>query len=496
MNIVRAPDFPIGATWINTDEPLQFRTNLRGQVVLLDFWTYCCVNCMHVLPELAAIEERFKNDPVVVIGVHSAKFTAEEDPAAIRMAMQRYGVRHPVVVDAGRRLWDEYAVRGWPTLVLVGADGRIAGAVSGEGNQKLLEHAIVQALEEARAAGKLAEGPLKLRAEETTSASPLRFPGKVVADGARGRLFVVDSNRHRVVITDWPDNSGAVNVLEIIGSGEQGRRDGGFAETQFHRPQGACLSASGNVLWVADTENHLVRRVDLEKKTVVTVLGTGAQEFDPEAGKTGTKQALNSPWDVAVAGNRLYIAQAGQHQIWAMNGMSAMAEVAAGTGREAIWDGPALETALAQPSALAMDAAGERLYFADAETSSIRYLDMKTRTVHTLVGRGLFVFGDLDGDGETARLQHPLGVALAADGATLYVADTYNHKLKTIDLQSGQVRTLAVIDGEGRPFDFAEPAGLSATPTHLFVADTNHHRVVEVELATLRARELQIRGLA
>ncbi len=235
----------------------------------------------------------------------------------------------------------------------------------------------------------------------------------------------------RIVITSYPGADGRVSVKQIIGSGKTGAADGDFAAASFNRPQGATLA--GNILWVADTENHLIRRVDLDKKIVTTALGTGKQVFDREAGKSGKEQGLNSPWDVAVAGNRLYIAQAGQHQLFAMNLMTGMTEVAAGSGRENIHDGPAVDANLAQPSGLAIDAKNQVLYFADSEVSAIRALDLKTQEVSTLVGHGLFDFGDVDGDGEKALLQHPLGVTLSADGKSVLIADTYNHRIKQID---------------------------------------------------------------
>lgn len=485
MNIIRAPDFPQNAAWINTPTPLSFHGNLKGHVVLLDFWTYCCINCMHVLPELAALEARFKNDPLVVVGVHSAKFANEQNPDSIRTAVQRYNVEHPVIVDTDRRIWDEYAVRAWPTLVLVGADGRIVGAVSGEGHRDLLENAIAKALADARAAGTLTTTPLQLAPDPGLPATRLRFPGKVLADPKNSRLLLIDSNHHRIVITSLPDPAGNLQILETIGAGTPGRADGLFAQATFNRPQGAALA--GNILYIADTENHLVRRADLDRKTVTTLLGTGHQKFEPEAGKSGKQQVLNSPWDLAVHGNRLYISQAGQHQLWAMNLMTTMAEVLAGTGREALLDGPATEAALAQPSGLALDPDTQRLYFADSETSSIRYLDLAAKTVHTLIGRGLFVFGDTDGPADTARLQHPLGLALSADKHTLFIADTYNHKIKSLHLPSLTVKTLA-----GGPGLLNEPASVTLLNDTLLLPDTNHHRLVQFNLPTHTLRELTL----
>ncbi|HVX86568.1 MAG TPA: thioredoxin-like domain-containing protein [Phycisphaerae bacterium] len=504
MNIVHAPDFPADFAWLNTDQPLSFHGNLKGQVVLLDFWTYCCINCMHVLPELDALEQRFKDQPFVIIGVHSAKYTNEEDSANIRAAIQRYNIHHPVIVDQDHRIWSDYAVRAWPTLVLVGADGRIVGGVSGEGHLDLLQHAIQKALADARSAGTLAAEPLKLAHEGTVrAASGLSFPGGLLADppvaNNPGRLFILDSNHNRILVSTWPDDNGHSKVLQIIGSGQVGKTDGTFADARFNRPQGAALAPGGNILWVADTENHLLRRVDLQKQTVTTALGTGEQEFDNEAGKSGKQQALNSPWDVAVQGNRLYISQAGQHQLWAMNLMTGMAEVIAGSAREDLRDGPAADAALAQPSAIALDAHANRLYFADSETSSVRFLDLQAKQVHTLVGHGLFTFGDQDGPADSALLQHCIGLTLSDDRRTLYVADSYNHKIKAVSTADGAVRTIAGTgkpgSGAGDTLQLFEPAGVAAANGDLFIADTNNHRIVQFALATGKWREITFDGL-
>jgi DNA-binding beta-propeller fold protein YncE len=496
---MNAPDFPAGFAWLNTDQPLSFKTNLKGQVVVMDFWCYCCINCMHVIPDLDYLERKYQDQPVVIIGVHSNKYDNEADPANIRAAIQRYEIGHPVIVDQNHRLWDEYGVNSWPTLVIVGADGKIIGGVSGEGNRDVLDRAIAKALADGRAAGTLAKAPLKLAREgRVRAASGLSFPGKVLADPAGKRLFIVDSNHNRIVITSYPDASAHANVEQIIGTGETGDAGGAFDHATFNRPQGAALA--GNMLYMADTENHLVRRADLDKRTVTTILGTGKQVFDPAAGKTGTRQGLNSPWDLAVAGNILYIAQAGQHQLFAMNLADGSTRVAAGTARENILDGPALQANLAQPSGLAYDAAGQILYFADSEVSAIRGLEVRAGKVFTVIGHGLFTFGDADGDASRALLQHALGVSLLPEGKLL-VADTYNHKIKVLDPAARTVKTLA---GTGKPgtgamgeaVQFFEPASVAvANGTEAFVADTNNHRIVRLNPATGAWQEVVMDGL-
>jgi thiol-disulfide isomerase/thioredoxin len=491
----RAPELDPGFAWLNTDRPLGFAKELQGQVVLLDFWTYCCINCMHVLPDLAYLEDKYRDQPFQVIGVHSAKFTNEGQRQTVRAAVGRYEIAHPVVIDENMRLWSEYAVRSWPTLVLVGADRKIIGAVAGEGNREALDRAIAAALEEGRAAGTLAQGPLRIERERSVrAATGLAFPGKVLADPAgEGRLFIADSNHNRIVVATLPDREGRSRLVRTIGHGRVGREDGPAAAASFNHPQGLALS--GETLYVADTENHLIRAVDLASGEVTTVAGTGVQGYDRSGGKTGTQQVLNSPWDLALEGSTLYVAMAGQHQLWRIDLPVGFARAFVGTGRENLVDGPTEAAALAQPSGLSL--AGNYLYFADSEVSAVRRVDLADEKVETLLGRGLFDFGDEDGDFASARLQHPLGVA--AWRKRVLVADTYNHKIKEIDVEGRTIKTLA---GDGRPgtereghLALFEPGGLHAAEDVLYVADTNNHRVVRFALVDSAWREVVIEGL-
>jgi thiol-disulfide isomerase/thioredoxin len=492
---LHAPELNPGFAWLNTDRPLSFARDLKGQVVLLDFWTYCCINCMHVLPDLGYLEEKYREQPFVVIGVHSAKFTNEGQRQTVRAAISRYEIAHPVVVDEDMALWSQYGVRSWPTLVLVGPDGYILGGVAGEGNRAALDEAITRALEEGRAKGLLAKGPLRLARERSVrAASGLAFPGKLLADPAGGRLFIGDSNHNRIVVSTLPDQDGRARLIRTVGTGAVGKDDGRADRASFHHPQGLALS--GSTLYVADTENHLIRAVDLDAWTVSTLAGTGSQGYDRAGGKRGTAQALNSPWDLAMEGSTLYIAMAGPHQLWRLDLPMGLCRALAGSGRENIVDGPAESAALAQPSGLAL--AGNHLYFADSEVSAVRRLDLAAERVETLVGKGLFDFGDVDGPFERARFQHPLGVAVCGD--RILVADTYNHKVKEIDVAARAVRTLL---GDGAPgsdrhgaLALFEPGALHVAGEELYIADTNNHRVVRVSLRNLAWSEVTIEGLA
>jgi thiol-disulfide isomerase/thioredoxin len=484
---VRAPELEGGRGWLNTDKPLSL-ASLRGKVVLLDFWTYGCINCIHIIPDLKRLEAKYANQ-LVVIGVHSAKFENEKETDNIRRIILRYEIEHPVINDADFRIWEEYGVRGWPTLVLIDPAGYLIGSVSGEGNFDVLDRVIGQTVEEFRKRGELKEGALSLALERAKVGDlPLAFPGKVLADATGDRLFIADSNHNRIVVTKLDGT-----LLETIGTGGRGMKDGAFDAAEFYRPQGMALD--GDSLYVADTENHSIRRVNLRSRTVETVAGTGKQFFSYDASGPAREVGLNSPWDLQLVGRNLYIAMAGPHQIWSLNLDTMRVSVYAGTGREGRRDGPLDEAAFAQPSGITSD--GKLLYVADSEANIIRALDPSKKTVQTIAGGDLFDFGDTDGEGDGVRLQHPLGVA-AYDGK-VFIADTYNHKIKLLEPSAGRVRTFL---GTGKPgqadgalASFYEPGGLSVARGKLYVADTNNQAVRVVDLATRQTVTLKIKGL-
>jgi thiol-disulfide isomerase/thioredoxin len=497
---VRAPELTGGRGWLNTDKPLTLAA-LKGKVVLLDFWTYGCINCIHIIPDLKRLEHKYANQ-LVVIGVHSAKFENEKDTENIRRIILRYELEHPVYNDADYKVWQSYGVRAWPTQVLIDPAGYVIGAVSGEGNYDLIDQVVGKVVDEFRKRSELNEEPLKLTLERAKVGDlPLAFPGKVLADAKGDRLFIADSNHNRIVLTKL-DGS----LIETIGSGVAGAADGTFDKASFYRPQGMALERGpqagsppgvqrGDSLYVADTENHLIRRVDLKTKTVQTVAGTGQQARDYFRQGPARTIELSSPWDLQLVGRQLYITMAGTHQIWKLDLDKQEVSTFAGSGREARQDGPLLEAGFAQPSGITF--AGSKLYIADSESNIIRAIDIASGQVETLVGGDLFDFGDVDGAGDDVRLQHPLGV-FAVDHEVL-IADTYNHKIKELDPKARTVKTFL---GAGRPGQsdgavpsFYEPGGLSIANGKLYVADTNNHAVRVVDVKTKRTSTLNLKGL-
>ncbi|MBD2529256.1 redoxin domain-containing protein [Nostoc flagelliforme FACHB-838] len=489
---VRAPELPQNYSWLNTDKPLYLK-QFKGRVVILDFWTYCCINCLHILPNLKYLEQKYK-DSLTVIGIHSAKFDNEKETENIRQAILRYDIEHPVVVDRGFRIWEEYAVRAWPTLIIIDPEGYVIGQISGEGNRDTLDELIQKLIQQHQKKGTInfQEISLTLEKQRQPLITPLAFPGKVLATPMG--LFIADSGHHRLVVSSFNGE-----ILHLIGTGKSGLTDGSFSEAQFFAPQGMAYDGENEIIYVADTENHALRRVDLKRQVVEAIAGTGEQSrnIHPHGG-AGLETALNSPWDLVKVGNTLFIAMAGPHQIWQMDLETGIIKTYAGTGAEACIDGSLIESAFAQPSGITNNE--QELYIADSEVSSIRGMGIvEPYQVRTICGSGsLFGFGDVDGQGEDVRLQHCLGVEYAQN--FLWVADTYNHKIKLVS-PSGNCQTVlgdgsaGLQDGQGKNTQFFEPSGLSAIASFLYIADTNNHAIRQVDLNTFEVTTLQFHGL-
>lgn len=469
FGITRAPDFDrAGLSWFNVDKPLTL-ADLKGRIVILDFWTFCCINCFHVLPVLKRIEEEFPTE-VVVIGVHSPKFDHERDDEALKQAIARYGITHPVVHDPHMVLWEEYCVRAWPTLALISPDGMVIGELAGEPHPELLLQGIGDMVRQFFARGELQPRPFHTT-PIVDGGGALRFPGKIKpcpsADGFK--LWALADTGHNQIVIMEDDGSELVRY----GTGEAARRDGG-AEAAFNAPEGLACDLTS--IYVADTRNHVIRRIDRASGEVETLAGLGCRGTILRTPEPGAGIALASPWDIEVSNGIVYFANAGSHQIGALDLATRMVRPVAGSGGENIEDGEGEAALLAQPSGLALHPDGEALYFADAETSAVRRLHLATGQVETLAGAGLFEFGHVDGPLNRARLQHPLGVA-AVDGR-VFVADSYNSAVRVIDLKAATIADLVAVTG------LAEPAGIAADgPDRLLISDTNNHRIVEYSIA-------------
>ncbi|MCR6688682.1 NHL domain-containing thioredoxin family protein [Cellulomonas sp.] len=505
---VRASEL-VGRGWLNTGGRDVSLTDLRGKVVVLDFWTFCCINCLHVLDEMRELEAEF-SDVLVVVGVHSPKFVHEADPVALASAVERYEVHHPVLDDPDLVTWRAYTARAWPTLVVIDPEGYVVAQMAGEGHRHNLEVLVRELVAEHDAKGTLhrGEGPY---VPPAPTPGTLRFPAKAVAL-PDGNLLVADAGHHSLAELA-PDGQ---TLVRRIGSGERGLVDGGPDDARFSEPNGLCPVPDELRAWVgydvlvADTVNHALRGVRLADGHVSTVAGTGEQFMvgaadnvlpgwggDDRSGRAyaGAPLAvrLSSPWDVAWSPQwgAFVVAMAGNHTLWAFDAKEPSLRHVAGTMNEGLLDGPLADAWFAQPSGLAVDDEGG-IWLADSETSALRVVEpvrgsAGDGSVRTLVGAGLFEFGHRDGAADEARLQHPLGVAVLPDGSVA-VADTYNGAVRRFvagaDGTRGEVTTIAT--------GLAEPSGLvvldGADGPVLLVVESAAHRLTRVPLAGVVAR--------
>ncbi|MDN5667269.1 MAG: redoxin domain-containing protein [Renibacterium salmoninarum] len=492
---IRASEL-VGRAWLNTGgEPLDL-AKLRGKIVLLDFWTFCCINCLHVIDELRPLEQKYA-DVLVTVGVHSPKFEHEADPVALAAAIERYEIHHPVLDDPELVTWQAYSARAWPTLVVIDPEGYIVANLSGEGHAAGLESFIPELIVVHEEKGTLHRGSGPYVAPEP-QAGTLRFPGKVLPlpgqAGSEGSFLVSDTGHHRLVELA-PDLE---TVLRSFGSGTKGFADGPAETAQFNEPQGMALLPAelaeqlGYDVVVADSVNHRLRGLSTATGQVRSLAGSGVQRLldagpntvdDAGEGALGELPgdplgiALSSPWDLiySKALGQVVIAMAGVHQIFGYDPVAGRLGILAGTGLEGLLDGAAEQAWFAQPSGLAEDAAGD-IWVADSETSAVRVLRIaegRVARVETAIGEGLFDFGFRDGAAEQARLQHPLGVAALPDGSVA-IADTYNGAVRRYDPVAGTVSTLAR--------GLLEPSDVLLDGELLIVVEANKHQLIRVPL--------------
>ncbi len=420
---------------------------------------------------------------MIVIGVHSAKYTTEKDDRHLAAAIRRNNIEHPVVNDGDMNIWSQYGVRAWPTLMFLDPENRVFGKHEGEFRVEQMVPVVEQMIAEFDSEGLIDRRPLDFLKPPEPIRSTLAFPLGLHADAATNRLYIADTNHNRVVVTTLDGE-----LQQVIGSGGAGLDDGRFEEATFNRPHG--LTLDGDTLYVADTDNHAIRRVDLRSGVVTTLAGTGRQAYSYVSGGPARETDLNTPWDVTLLDGVLYIAMAGNHQLWAHELGSDEVRRLAGTGHEGIRDGTLANAWLAQPSGI--DGFDGQLFFADAETSAIRAAGISgptAGTLTTLVGKDLFVWGDTDGPLGAALLQHPTGVAVDPESGALFVSDTYNNKIKRLDPVAGTIKTWLA----GGLF---EPHGVSLSGDTLYIADTNNHAIRRAALAAGEMTTIEVRGLS
>ncbi len=487
---LQAIEFPGNSKWYNTSRFLAL-PDLRGKIVILNFWSYSCINCIHVLQDLKKLEQKW-NKELIVVSVFCAKNDAEKDTENIRQAILRNGITHPVYNDKDRLLWQKYGLDFWPTLVIVNPNGEILGKTSGEDVFNSFNQLIEEIIKGSYEKGEINQS-LALPIQPEIFKEPeaiLSFPERLAINETEEILFISDTNHNRILKVDIPTEK----IIDAIGNGNPGNSDGNYDTAEFNHPQGIHLK--NNVLFVADTGNHLIRKIHLTKKKIETLAGTGNRARTINLPGIGKNTELSSPVDLIEYNNQLYITMAGHHQIWRMNLDSQEIDGFAGSGQNNLFDGKLPVSSLSQPSGITRHF--NKLYFSDSETSAIRSADIDEKgEVKTIAGKGLFEFGDVDGFYPRTRLQNPSGIIVHK--GLLHIADTFNNKIKTLNPVTKQIKTLVgtgkagAVDGDVKVASLFEPAGLVAFRNKIYIADRNNHLIRVFDLNSGHLSTLKIK---
>jgi thiol-disulfide isomerase/thioredoxin len=458
--------------WVNLQRHLSV-DELDDRLILLDFWTFCCINCIQALPILNEIHKNY-SDKITIIGVHSGKFGNEKTAEPILRAIGRYQINHAVYNDDNFAVWKSFDVKGWPTQILLDTEGREIWRYFGEAPYDQIAAALDTALENVKPDFKTAALPVK-KTEKVSNDSAFYYPSKIIE--LKGAGYALSDSGH--------------NQISILN--EQGQVLQSYAG--FNAPQGMAYDRVNDLLYVADTGNHQLKRIDLKRHKVKLLAGTkrrgGIVNATP---RKAIKMSLASPWDLALFDGDLVIANAGSHQLLRYSIKNKKISVFAGNGKESIDDGRYPDNSLSQPSALAV--MGDDLYFLDSETSSLRRID-KSGKVETLLGSGLFDFGYRDGTKADALMQHPLGLEADPKKNRLFIADSYNHVLRIYDVKSGHLQTISgVAESFGTgilnadKIQYHEPNDiLLKEDGRLIIVDTNNHRVIELDPYNSKLRQ-------
>ena len=484
-----ALEFPKNTEWINTINPIYLK-DLKGKIVLLYFWKYSSINCIHTFVDIKKLEKKWKNE-LVIIGIHSPKFLAEKNKENLRQAILRNEIEHPILNDIDFTIWRQYQIGSWPTFVLIDPKGMVVGVQSGESIYEGFDKILSGMVEEFNSYKLISITPNKSISLENKKVTDhtLSFPGKLILNETGTELFVSDTNHNRILRIDTKTKK----ILDTIGNGKAGLNDGNFLEAKFHYPQG--LTLKNEFLYIADSKNHSIREINLKTKKVKTLAGTGEQTKSYNVSGKGKEVSFNSPWDLIEYKNKLYITMRGSHQIWVLDLQTLEADVYAGSGSENLYDGKLEEASLAQPTGITKDRM--KFYLTDSETSSVRSIDFtSSESVSTVIGKGLFEFGDLDNSYPQARLQYPMGISYS--NGKLYIADTFNNKIKLIDQFEKTSVTLAgtgkigAQNGKLLEASFFEPSGIAAFQNKIYVADTNNHLIRLIDLESKMVSNFEI----
>ena len=478
--------------WINVANPLTLK-DLKGRVILLNFWTYDCVACTHILPQIKKLENELGNK-LTVISIHSGKFDNQKNLNSIIKATLRHDITHAVINDSNLTIWNSFGVKAWPTLILIDPKGNIKKTYVGEKEADNLTDDVKKITNKFRY--DLNRDPLPLLLEKNKIAKRvLNYPTKIEyvknfpfrAHNAPAFL-IANSGKNNILVSSL---SGEI-ILQI-GSGKSGFRDGSFEDAEFNMPTGMLYDAGK--LYVADSGNHSIRLINFKEQSVATIVGSGQKGGAITKSSIAAKDAeLSFPTDLEFypSINQIAIANSGSNQILQYDLAKQEISALAGNGNMGIDDGKYPQNSLAQPYDLAIY--NGKLYFVDSETSALRILE-KDGIVKTLIGKGLFDFGYKNGSKNQALMQHPL--ALTADDTGIYISDSFNHAIRKYDPISGEIST-AIGGSKGDSLGsssntkFDEPEGIISILDRFYLVDSNNNRIVIINRGKFSSELLDI----
>ena len=461
MEAVPAPEFPPGLEWLNTTGPLRM-SQLLGRVSALAFVNAGSAWCTQTLVDLGHLRNRYP-DRLNVVAINVPRFDHEREPRRAGKRLGRHRFQFPIAHDADWTLWQHCGIEAWPTVVLVDVEGRMRERFVGDGQLREIDAAVSRLLGEATPRSLNAERIEMRRGGEPML--PLRFPSGLALSG--NYLYVADSGHHRVLECDLSGR-----VLRQFGSGGSGFIDGPMELAAFNRPQGLCIER--DTLYIADTGNHAVRRVQLRGGDISTVVGAG-RSGTPKEGLVADPRmvALDQPRAVSLSAGNLYIATAGDNRVWRFDLGTPGIALVAGSGRLAVVDGKAETVSFAEPTSLA--SVQQAIYICDAAGSAIRLANARTGQVSTVLGQDAWTHGNTDGARADARMQQPQAIALDPAAPVLWIADSGNDRLRSLRLGGGELTTVEL------PQRLHAPGGLVVADGVVWIADTDAHAVLRYD---------------
>ena len=321
-------------------------------------------------------------------------------------------------------------------------------------------------------------------ADGAGATATFNYPSGITTNGTN--LYVADSNNHKIrqiVITTGAVSSvtGTTNTASVLGAA-----DGTGATATFKSPEG--ITTDGTNLYVADTYNHKIRQIVIASHAVSSLAGA-----PPGSDGTGTTAIFGSTGGIATDGNNLYVADTGNNTIRKILIATGMVTTIAGqVGVSGSADGIGTAASFNYPEGITTD--GTKLYVADSGNNKIRQIVIATGVVSSVTGTTstASAFGAMDGDGATATFDYPKGIT--TDGINLYVADYSNSKIRKIVIATGMVSsvtgaantssTQGAADGAGATATFDTPEGITTDGVNLYVADTYNNKIRQIVIST------------